>query len=82
MWAMMLCCALPFFILIFGLGGKALGASTWIIFGGIAVMIIAHLFLAGRRHKHSDERQAIFGEEGKDKNDGNNKNRSGHGCCH
>jgi len=73
MWAMMLCCALPLLlILVFGVSGKALGSPTWVIFGGVAVMIIIHFFMMSRSHKQSDEKPT--GE--------NDKNHSGHGCCH
>ena len=82
MWMMAICCGLPLLlILIVGGGGKALGASTWVVFGGMAVMILAHFFMMGK-HKHSDnsnEKQEPTGEENKDKND---KTHSGHGCCH
>lgn len=78
MWAMMICCAVPLLLLVlFGLGGKALGAPTWIILGGVAVMVIAHFFMMGRSHKHSDEEQSTANKEDK-----NSKDHSGHGCCH
>ena len=74
MWMMVLCCAIPLvFILLFGTGGKALGAPTWIVFGGIAVMIIAHFFMMGKSRGHSGD---------KNKDDKENKTHSGHGCCH
>jgi len=82
MWVMMICCALPLLILGFGLGGKALGASTWVIFGGVAVMIVAHFYMMGRSHKRSDAEQEIADGEDKNKNSKDNKNHSGHGCCH
>lgn len=82
MWAMMICCALPLFaILLFGLGGKALGGSSWVIFGGVAVMLLAHFFMM-RGHGHSNEehnKQSVDGEEDKNKKD---KNHSSHGSCH
>lgn len=81
MWAMMICCAVPFLLIVlFGLGGKTLGAPTWIVIGGVAVMMIAHFFMMGRSHKHSDEDQTAD-EEDKNK-DGKDKDHSGHGCCH
>lgn len=81
MWAMMICCAVPLlFIILLGIGDKAFGAPTWIIIGGIAAMAVAHFFMRGKSHKHSDEEQTIDGE---DKNkDGKGKDHSGHGCCH
>jgi len=79
MWAMMICCAVPLLLIVlFGLGGRVLGAPTWIVIGGIAVMVIAHFFIMGKSHKHSDEEPVADGEE-KDK-DG--KDHSRHGCCH
>ncbi|KKR61491.1 MAG: hypothetical protein UU01_C0020G0009 [Parcubacteria group bacterium GW2011_GWA2_40_37] len=47
MWMMVICCAVPLLLLIFvgGTGGRALGASSWVIFGGVAVMVIAHFFM-------------------------------------
>ena len=76
MWVMMICCAVPLLIIVlFGFGGKAFGAPTWAVLGGIAVMIVAHFFMMGRSHKHS-------GGEDKNKDGKDNKNHSGHGCCH
>ncbi len=70
MWAMMICCAVPpLLIVLFGLGGKAPGVPTWIVLGGIAVMVVVHFFMMGK-HKHSD------------KDGEHNKDHSGHGCCH
>ena len=84
MWMMVICCAVPLLLLLFiGTGGRALGASSWVIFGGVAVMVIAHFFMIGKSHKHddsSDEKHEITGEENKDNK--NDKNHSGHGCCH
>lgn len=80
MWVMMICCAVPLLLIIlFGLGGKAFGAPTWIVIGGIAVMVIAHFFMMGRSHKHSDEEKTIT--DGEDENK-DSKDHSGHGCCH
>ena len=82
MWMMVICCAVPLLILLFvGGGGRAFGASTWVIFGGMAIMILTHFFIIGK-HKHgydSNEKQELTGEEDKNKND---KTHSGHGCCH
>ena len=79
MWVMMICCAVPLLLIVlFGLGGKAFGAPTWVVIGGIAVMIIAHFFMMGKSHKHSDEKQDLNSEDkNKDK-----KDHSGSGCCH
>lgn len=80
MWVMMICCAVPLLLIVlFGLGGKAFGAPTWVVIGGVAVMVIAHFFMMGRSHKHSDDEKSVTGEE-----DGNKdkKDHSGHGCCH
>ena len=83
MWMMVVCCAVPLLLLLFvGTGGKALGASSWVIFGGVAVMVIAHFFMMGRSHKHSDEKKLGIDGEVKDKDDKDSKNHSGHGCCH
>lgn len=78
MWVMMICCAVPLLLIVlFGLGGRALGAPTWIIFGGIAVMLIAHFFMMGRSHKRSNKDKTALGEnkDGKD-----SKDHSGHSC--
>lgn len=81
MWAMMICCALPFFlILIIGERGKELGTSAWIIFGGVAIMVIIHIFMMSRLHKHHDEEDNMTKAQNKDNKD--NKTHSGHGCCH
>lgn len=80
MW-MMICCAVPLLLIVlFGLGGKAFGTPTWIILGGIAVMVIAHFFMMRKSHKHSDEEKPADGED-KSK-DGEHKDHSGHGRCH
>ena len=80
-WVIMICCAVPLLLIVlFGLGGKAFGAPTWIIIGWIAIMVIAHFFMMGKSHKHSDEEQTDDGES-KSK-DGEHKDHSGHGCCH
>ena len=77
MWMMVICCAIPLLlILVLGSGGKALGTPTWIVLGGVAVMVVAHFFMMGRSHKHSDEEPSTT--DGQDKN----KDHSGHGCCH
>jgi fatty acid desaturase len=82
MWVMLICCAVPLLIIVlFGFGGKALGFPTWIVLGGVAVMVIAHFFMMGRLHKHSDKDQIADGED-KNKDSKDNKEHSGHGCCH
>ena len=83
MWVMMICCAVPLvLIVLFGLGGKAFGAPTWVVVGGIAVMVIAHFFMMGRSHKHSDEEKSVIDGEGENKDSKDKKDHSGHGCCH
>lgn len=83
LWMMMLCCVLPIlFIVVFGAGSKAFGAPTWIVIGGIAVMIIAHFFMMGRSHKHSDEEKSVTDGENENKDSKDKKDHSGHGCCH
>lgn len=80
MWMMVICCAVPLvLIVLFGLGGKALGAPIWIILGAVAVMAIFHFISMGKSHKHSDEEQATDGEQ---KDNKEHKDHSGHGCCH
>jgi len=82
MWMMVLCCTIPLvLILLFSTGGKALGAPTWIVFGGIAVMVIAHFFMMGKSHKHSDEKHEATGTDDKNKAGRDDKTHSGHGCC-
>lgn len=78
MWAMMICCILPLLVLAFGFGGKALGASNWIIVGGVVAMIVAHFVVMHKSHKHSDEKRETTNEE----DNKNKKNHSSHGCCH
>ena len=74
MWMMLICCAVPLLLIVFfGAGGKALGAPTWLVLGGIAVMVVAHFFMMGRSHKHHDEKSESDGKDDKD--------HSGHGCC-
>jgi len=83
MWMMALCCAVPLiFIFIFGVGGEALGAPVWIVFGGIALMAIFHLFIMKRSHKNYGD--GGHKTTGNDKNEDNKdeKTHSGHGCCH
>lgn len=84
MWMMVICCAVPLLLIIlFGLGGKAFGASTWVVLGGVGVMVLAHFFMMGKSHKHdsgSDEKKEITGEENKNNKD--DETHSGHGCCH
>ncbi|MFA6405150.1 MAG: hypothetical protein WCW46_00165 [Candidatus Paceibacterota bacterium] len=84
MWMMLICCAVPLIlILLFGVGGKAFGASSWVIFGGVAFMLLAHFFMM-RGHGHSNEekdKQGIAGEDSKNKDDKDHKDHSGHGCC-
>ena len=83
MWLMMICCTVPLvLIVLFGLGGKAFGAPTWVVIGGITVMVIAHFFMMGRSHKHSDEEKSITDGEVENKDSKNKKDHSGHGCCH
>ena len=82
MWVMVICCAAQLLLIfVFGAGGKALGAPSWIIFGGIAVMIIAHLFMMVKSHKHSDGGHEMPGDD-KNKDGKNDKTHGGHGCCH
>ena len=84
MWMMVICCAVPLLLIaLFGFGGKAFGASTWVIFGGVAAMVLAHFLMMGR-HKHggdTDEKHEMTGGD-KNKDSKNDKNHSGHGCCH
>ena len=83
MLVMMICCAVPLLVIVlFGFGGKDFGAPTWVIIGGIAVMIVAHFFMMGKSHKHSDNEQPGTDGEAKNKDDKDNKDHSGHGCCH
>ncbi len=80
MWVMMICCAAPLLLLIlFGLGGKTVGTPAWIFMGGIAVMLVAHFFMMGRSHKHSDKEQIADGES---KGNEGKTDHSGHGGCH
>jgi hypothetical protein len=83
MWMMVICCAVPLLLILFvGGTGRALGGSTWVIFGGVALMVIAHFFMMGRSHKHSDEEKSVTEGEGENKDSKDKKDHSGHGCCH
>ena len=83
MWVMMICCAIPLLLIVlFGFGGKAFGAPTWVVVGGIAVMVIAHFFMMSRTHKHSDEKKSITDGETENKDRKDKKDHPGHGCCH
>lgn len=75
-WMMMLCCLAPILLLfVFGTGFAKSGASTWVILGLIAVMVI-HLFMMVRRARsHSD--QSSHAHEG----NGDSDSHSGHACC-
>jgi cell division protein FtsW (lipid II flippase) len=56
MWVMMICCAVPLLLIaLFGLGGKAFGAPTWVVIGGVAVMVIAHFWMMSKKHKDHNE---------------------------
>ena len=80
MWMMAICCGLPIlFILVSGAGGKALGAPTWVIFGGVMVMLAVHFFAMRKPHKHADEKKEAAGGENREKE---GKADSNHGCCH
>ena len=74
MWMMVLCCALPFLlILTVGAGGRALGASNWIILGAVVVMAAVHLYMMWKSHKSKDNP-----DNSSDKKDEPKK----HDCCH
>ena len=81
MWMMAICCGLPLVLFLFvGAGGIATGASKWLVIGIVALMIIAHVFMMRRGHKHDDHAQQVEGEK---KDDGKSKDgHSGHSCCH
>ena len=67
MWMMVICCAVPLLLIVFlGAGGKALGAPTWVVLGGIAVMVVAHFFMMGKSHKQHNEKNEIEGKDEKD----------------
>ena len=79
MWMMAICCGLPLVLFLFvGAGGIAAGASKWLVISILGVMVIAHVFMMRRGHKHKDHEQKVEGEktDGKDKDD-----HSGHSCC-
>ena len=65
MWVMMLCCALPLIsIALFGAGGGALGIPTWVIVGGVIVMIAVHFFTMRSSHnKCHDKKNDKTGEK-------------------
>lgn len=74
MWAMLLCCLGPvFLVLFFGAGVTAGGISPWIVIGAVAVVAILHFVMMKRSHKHTQEQSH---------ESGNKDEHSGHGCCH
>ncbi len=80
MWMMVLCCALPLALILFLGTGRALsGIPSWVVLGGVALMVLTHFVMMNRSRRHSDEKQQTIGEENTNKNE---KNHSGHGCCH
>lgn len=82
MWMMAICCGLPIlFILASGASGKALGAPTWAVFGGIAVMLAVHFFAMGGSRKHADKSESALSEVDKKEKKGDTTS-SDHGCCH
>ena len=71
-WTMMVCCGLPLLLLIIlAVGGKSLGVSTQSILGWVGFMLVLHLIMMRPRKSSPKE------HDGKD-----NKDHSGHGCCH
>lgn len=85
MWMMVICCAVPLLlILLFGASGRALGAPTWIVFGGVAVMVVAHFFMMGKSHghNHDEEHKENVSDDPNNKDTKDGKSHSGHGCCH
>ena len=83
-WGMVLCCGLPLLFFLFWLfGGKIISASSWITWGGIALMVGVHIFMMAGMHKHADDEHDVVEEEDGGKEKVNDKNtHSGHGCCH
>lgn len=81
MWMMAICCGVPLILFLFiGTGGIAAGASKWLVIGVIALMVVAHVFMMRKSHRHDDHEQKVEGEK---KDDGKNKDgHSGHSCCH
>ncbi|MEK7543212.1 MAG: hypothetical protein AAB503_02825 [Patescibacteria group bacterium] len=85
---MMVCCALPLvLVFVFSAGGKALGASPWIIFSGITAMVIVHFFTMGGSRKHPDgEKHETIDSGSKNKDSKDDSPQAGghskHGCCH
>ncbi len=78
---MMICCAAPLLLIVLsGFGGKAFGASTWVVIGGVVVMVVAHFAMMGVS-QHSDEERVADGEN-KDKVGEDHNDHSSHGCCH
>lgn len=87
MWMMVICCALPVAILLFG--GTALfsgGYFRWFIFGGLGVAYIWMMF-RGHRYRSSDEAHHDMADtkpasqENVSPSD-EKKGHSDHSCCH
>ena len=86
MWMMVICCVAPIlFITLLGSGVATVGVSKWVIFGGIAVLVIVHFFIMGRSRKCCSNKPEIIDakDAGKDTKDENSdKTDSSKGCCH
>ncbi len=82
MWMMVICCAIPLILLlILGFGGKNLGASNWLVLGGVGLMVLFHFLIMGKSHKsHRRENEEINSSSTGKATD--NKDHSGHSCCH
>lgn len=83
MWMMVLCCVLPLLLVgIFGAGGKAISAPTWLIFAGIIVMVVVHFVMMRKTHKHSDVQHDVTDTDTKKQHTKNDTSHSEHGNCH
>lgn len=84
-WGMILCCGLPLLVvIIWAFGGKAIGAFSWVTWGGIVLMVGVHIVMMMGSHKQ-DRNENDSKESGGDTTkveEVNKKPYSGGGCCH
>lgn len=83
-WGMMLCCIVPILAIgLWGFGGRALGASSWITWGGIGLMVGLHMFMMKGTHRHSgDDHDMKNGGDNSIEKKSDKKPGSGGGGCH
>ncbi len=72
MFVMILCCGLPLFLIVlFGVGGRTLGFSSWFTLIAIAVLVGMHFLIMKKMHKQN---------KNDDKTEENKKLKDHSGC--